>query len=327
VPAQPGPPGYFSSGSPSQGIRPTRVDADWLNTIQEELAYVIEGSGLILSKTDRTQLAQALSRLGRQRLTADLELFVGNAGSDNNTGLTPSTAFASMQHAYEYCRDRLDLNGHQVTVWLLDGAYAPLTASYPVVGPAIKFIGNPNAPGNVIVHNPSGPAITAVFNANIWLESFHVGASSAGSTDYLQSGSGIVASMASNIVVNNIDFGACSVAHMESLSGSNITLPGQGASLSISGPAMACMYAQYASTLTMVDGTITLVGNPAFSLGFAVSEGASSLLAWGMTFAGTASGPQFAVATQGMIFTQRGASAGYFPGSAPGTNDGTGIIQ
>jgi hypothetical protein len=55
----PNPNGFFTSGSP--GIVPaTVVDADWMNAVQEELANAIVGSGQTLSKTDRSQLAQAL---------------------------------------------------------------------------------------------------------------------------------------------------------------------------------------------------------------------------------------------------------------------------
>jgi hypothetical protein len=317
TPMQPGKvPGYFTDGDATTGTEATIVDADFLNSIQEELAYVIESSGLTLSKSDRTQLAQALQRLGRQRLIQDLELFVSNAGSDNNSGLTPNTAFASLSHAYAYVRDRLDLNGHQVTVWIIDGNYAPLWATFPVVGPPVKFIGNPQTPGNVKITNPNGPAVTGAFNANLWLESFHVGAAS-GTTDYLQSGSGIVASGAANITINNIECGACTTACLEALSASSISFPGAGASFTVVGGAQTCVSAGYGGILTLVDGTVNLIGTPHFSGGFAGAFGAGVVQAWGATFAGPATGPRYSLGTNGCAITSTG-NPNFFPGDQPG---------
>lgn len=52
----------FTNGSPVDGIPPTRVAADWLNTIQEELATVVESAGIELDQTgaDTGQLLQAI---------------------------------------------------------------------------------------------------------------------------------------------------------------------------------------------------------------------------------------------------------------------------
>jgi len=50
----------FENGNPSTGIQGTRVMAEWLNAIQEELCYVIEEAGLTLDTEDNTQLQKAL---------------------------------------------------------------------------------------------------------------------------------------------------------------------------------------------------------------------------------------------------------------------------
>jgi len=66
VPALPTPqaagtPGYFGRGNVGTGELPTTVTADFLNMIQEEIAHVVTGAGLTLSKTDHTQLATAIA--------------------------------------------------------------------------------------------------------------------------------------------------------------------------------------------------------------------------------------------------------------------------
>jgi hypothetical protein len=176
----------------------------------------------------------------RQRLNAPLSLYVSNAGDDTNPGTSPATAFASLQHAWNFIRDRLDLNGYQVTVNVADGAYAPLFAYYPIIGPTVKFIGNPSAPGNVLVSNPNGPAISAAYSAALWVESLSVSATSS-TSDYLEGGSGFVASNGANLVINNVACGACTAAHLEALSGGSISFPGPGGTMIASGSAMACL--------------------------------------------------------------------------------------
>jgi hypothetical protein len=55
--------GYFTEGDPTSATPATVVSADWLNAVQEELAYVIEQAGITLDKTSRTQLKSAIDKL------------------------------------------------------------------------------------------------------------------------------------------------------------------------------------------------------------------------------------------------------------------------
>ncbi len=58
----------FSEGNPELGQQATRVGADWLNAVQEEIANAVEGGGSVLDREDNGQLAAILanrtSRLG-----------------------------------------------------------------------------------------------------------------------------------------------------------------------------------------------------------------------------------------------------------------------
>jgi hypothetical protein len=51
----------FRDGNKALGISATIVQAEFLNSVQEEIANVIEGAGLVLNVADRTQLKQAIS--------------------------------------------------------------------------------------------------------------------------------------------------------------------------------------------------------------------------------------------------------------------------
>lgn len=63
-PVGPKPDAFFTKGDPGLGVPATKVKADWLNALQEEICYVIEQAGLALDKTDRTQLRTALQLMG-----------------------------------------------------------------------------------------------------------------------------------------------------------------------------------------------------------------------------------------------------------------------
>lgn len=58
-----GTPGYFGRGNIGTNTPPTTVTADFLNMIQEELAYIVAQGGLTLSKTNMTQVLTALQTL------------------------------------------------------------------------------------------------------------------------------------------------------------------------------------------------------------------------------------------------------------------------
>jgi hypothetical protein len=62
IPA-PGSQGFFSNGDPLTGQPATVVDAWWLNMIQEEIRNVVVGAGITPSKTDNTQLRQAIAAI------------------------------------------------------------------------------------------------------------------------------------------------------------------------------------------------------------------------------------------------------------------------
>ncbi|MBG3877239.1 phage tail protein [Desulfovibrio oxamicus] len=53
----------FSEGSPTLGIPPTMVTADWANAVQEEVTTVIAEAGIALDKEDNGQLRDAINAL------------------------------------------------------------------------------------------------------------------------------------------------------------------------------------------------------------------------------------------------------------------------
>ncbi|WP_413733158.1 hypothetical protein [Sodalis sp. RH20] len=60
--------GEWTNGNVAGGVSPTILDAAWLNTIQRELANVVQGGGLALDPTNDAQLLAALRSIFNGRL-------------------------------------------------------------------------------------------------------------------------------------------------------------------------------------------------------------------------------------------------------------------
>jgi hypothetical protein len=319
APNQPGTPGYYTEGSPTTGQQATIVSADWANAVQEELAYVVEQSGLTLSKTDRTQLYQAIARLTRQRLTANTIFYISSTGSDNNDGLTTATPWGTITHAYNFIRDRIDGNGYSVTIQLMDGTHQPATCVFPSVSVTPIINGNASDPSRVIVNNPSGPAIGALMGGGVQVQNFTVQAAGP-EGDFGSVGSGLLANTSPSVIVigPGMRFGPCTTAHIQTYEGGTILTTVANQAYTIFGGGERHFLAN-GGFITIPDAVITLQNTPAFSVAFAHAQG-GSIVAWKNTWTGAATGPRYLAALAGVINTA-GGGANYLPGSAAGTVD------
>jgi hypothetical protein len=80
---------------------------------------------------------------GRSRLSAAQNFYVASNGNDANNGLTVSTAFRTLQQAWNTILYNYDLNGYLATVNVADGTYAGVVCSGSPAGTGL--IGNFNA--------------------------------------------------------------------------------------------------------------------------------------------------------------------------------------
>lgn len=318
TPRQPGTPGFFTQGSPTTGQEATIVSDDWANATQEEICYVVEQAGLVLSKQDRTQLFQAIVRMTRFRLTANATFYVSPTGSDNNDGLTTATPWASITHAYSYIRDRIDGNGFSVTIQLMNGTHAAGYCYYPSVSVIPIINGNPADPTQVIVNNPNGPAICAAQGGVIMVQNFTVTAQGP-EGDYGSVGSGLLANAAPSVIIvgDGMRFGVCNTAHIQTYEGGTVSANKVGLAYQIVGGGERHYYTN-GGYITFPDSYVTLQNSPAFSIAFAATQSGGSIAAWNITFAGTATGKRYDAQLGGIINTQNGG-ANYFPGSIAGT--------
>ena len=337
-----GTPGFWTNGDQLTALPPTHVDDWWLNMVQEEILTVVTKAGLTPNKSDNTQLWQALTRRApRLVLEAATTFYVnGNpgAGSDLNDGLTPATAWATIQHACNYLLANVDFNFQVVTLQIADCAtpYSSFNLAGIPVGcfatSQLLIAGNLANPANVAIRGTvtNIPACLFFNSALATIQGVtltNTGASGGAFTQCITSASN------AQVVVKNVIFGATPGGdHMRSDLGGHIQLSGN---YTISGGAQNHMvagtlgYLGNAGLGGAIGGvlpppiTITLTGNPTFSNAFVwCTENALVLVAAGNTsYVGTAVGKRYAVDTNGTIVSAGGAN--FYPGTIAGTADAT----
>lgn len=256
----------------------------------------------------------------RHQLTSALNIYVATTGSDSsNSGLSVSSPFFTLQKAWNYIVNTIDLNGFNVTVNVANGTYTTgLTASGSPLGigsgNTITFLGNITTPSNCLIHvsTPDTHAIQAAFGANINISGFKVSSTGTGTS------SGVLSVIGSYVVITgNMEFGACTNSQIWATQGGNIQT--SGISYIVSGSAVTHFLTSFGGNIGIVGGTITISGTPAFATAFAAAIFAGVLQVIGSTFSGSATGPRYLASANGVINTS-GAGATYFPGNSSGTS-------
>jgi hypothetical protein len=243
----------------------------------------------------------------REVLFANRTYYVRTDGNDANTGLidTAGGAFLTIQHAVNVVA-ALDLSIYNVVIQLADGTYFHgCLASGPFVGSGILTIqGNNVTPSNVLVSTTSENAFCSNFSALI-VHDLKI--------ETTTSGYAIIATNNGAINFQGVDFGACSQSHIRAENGGIVTPTGNYV---ITGGAIHHFDA-FGIIRFSTAATVTLIGTPYFSYGFAFVQLSGFLVSWGVTYTGSATGYRFIVQKNGAIVTNAGGPS-YFPGDTAG---------
>lgn len=244
----------------------------------------------------------------REKLSANRTYYVRTDGADSNDGLanTSGGAFLTIQKALATAAS-LDCGTYNVTIKVADGAYNAAVQLRDMLGSGSFVLeGNTTTPSNVTITLASGNCISASPLTSWTVRGFKV--STAG-------GSGLVSSIpGSKLYYRDIDFGACSLAHLFALAKGYLQSLGNTA---VSGSAAVHWLAQSQGQIFDAGFTKTLTGTPAFSPFAQANEGAA-IKCNNVTFTGTATGSRYSVSDVAGIFTAGGA-ANYLPGNTSGS--------
>lgn len=250
----------------------------------------------------------------RELLTANRIYYVSTTGSDSNNGLSSSEPFLTIAKALTVALNTLDFVGFTVTIQLADGSYTgssvTIGAGVGVISPSSLVIrGNSTTPANVKV---TGTATTfAAQSANAICTVLDMEISSS-------SGSCLAAAAGGQIYFGNVRFGTAPGGQITVTEGGVVQAVGDYAII-----AGSSYHAQVAGGLFRNQGrAVTLSGAPAFTNAFIGCSRCGSAIAFGSTYAGSATGKPYDVNTNGVLLT----FGGTLPGNASATTASGGQV-
>ena len=336
APRAPGVPGYFTGGSPgSSGFAATVVRYEFMNSLQEELSHVVEAAGLTLNKTDNTQLFQALQKLFVYRtfVTQNMTIYVNpTTGNDANNGLTAGTAFLTIQAAINSVYRNYDWNGHSCTIQLADGTYnyttvagyAAMFSYFPfgMTQGGLRLNGNQPSPQNVRIVATNANCVS-VFGGNVGFSGLTLNATGNVNTIYANQGLGVAVNAGAWADFQNCRFETCGQGQITCGNGSVCTLQGTGNQFT--GTTGFSLGESCGGQIWFPGATFNVTGLTV-TTGFVYATEAGTINGQGASFIGSAIGPKYSVALNGIISTN-GGGANYFPGSTPGVSSTGGQYQ
>lgn len=261
---------------------------------------------------------QAKIIAAREVLTAARTYYVRADGSDSNDGLanTSGGAFLTIQKAVNVVAS-LDLSIYNVTIQVGAGTYTGgISIASPFLGGSVSLIGDTTTPSNVVISHSAYGSFSLSGGVSLSLGGFKIQNSAASSL-----GQGILLGGGAQLkLAGNMDFGACTRAHIEAVDNAIVSI---GTSYAVSGDAPAHWLFSSGASLTLSGQTISMSGGTrAFSLAFASAQNRSGLTVFNLTKSGSATGKYYD-STLNAVINVFGAGATALFGNSSGTT-GTG---
>lgn len=255
-------------------------------------------------------------RQTRMTLTANTTFYVATTGNDSNSGLLVGSPWLTLSHAAAFIQNSVDFNGKTVTIQIADGTYN---------GTQVLFYGN--CPGQVTPIQIRGNLVDTEHDAvilNLTTNNTVLTASAGASLNVqgvkLTSSGGLnacgaVALLGGTIRLDNVNYGACTQAHMLADVGGYI---GSGNAYVTGGAGYHALARNGGATIVLQNATETLVGTPAFTIYVgAYLTGVINCPAY--AFTGSATGKRYE--GQGnTVMSGTGVDVNYFPGNSAGTS-------
>lgn len=260
--------------------------------------------------------------MSRTVLTGPTTFYVSPAGADTNDGLTPATAWKTLQRAWNALQTQYDFGLQIVTVKIADGTYTGgmngtgVMLSQPGAGGLI-FEGNMTTPANVLISPAAGNPFSAAYGACFTVQGMRLQAAAGNGADLIVAGQGGWINIGDKMEFGNPGgqghLVACFGGRIVVLKGYKILAGGQYHMSAGDGGSI------YYNT----DGQPGLIAchnpnMPTFAAAFACAINGGIINCQAVTWGGGAYGPTFLAKNNGVISTYNG-NPNYFPGMIAGT--------
>jgi hypothetical protein len=226
-------------------------------------------------------------------------------------------AFSTIQKAIDTAC-ALDLSIYYVTINVADGTYSGFVLkNYIGVGP-IYIVGNTTTPANVDLSGASTNVQGSQWGRTYSLSGVKIANSA---------GNGMGLNGPGTLNINNMEFGACSAAHIRA--DNSCFVLGTNGTFKISGNAGYGWLVGFLSLINLDSSTITYTANVAYSQAhcYAQMEGLINVPAVTWTLGGnTVTGKRYNAYANATINTS-GGGATFIPGDVAGTTTGDGVYN
>ena len=155
----------FSDGDPSLGVPGTKVPAEWMNAVQEELCAILAAAGVALVKATSNQLAAALGLLARaQTWTAKQNFTAGASCSVEPTATTDVARKYDIDSRFPLPKSQQAAVGQQISA-SCGNTLATNTAWADVANLSVTIVttGRPV----MLMVQPDGSGNPAIWSANL----------------------------------------------------------------------------------------------------------------------------------------------------------------
>ena len=216
----------------------------------------------------KTRLQDVLMGGRTTIMNSDTDFYISATGNDGPQadGLTQSTAFATLQHAFDYVLEKFDLNGFTAYFNIGSGQnFAGVNVGSQLQGQSwsggMTWRGAGIGATRINSVNDNCFEITNQADALI----LDCALTATGSWDATWTGYGLWGGAGCTVNFDRLDFQACS-CHMSATMGTNMyTFPFENHSYTVSGGARVHIVVNLSSLFSLYQTTVTVTGNPNFS--------------------------------------------------------------
>jgi hypothetical protein len=273
--------------------------------------------GMVYDGT-KFQMVSMVASLARD-LTAPLTYYVRKTGNNANDGLTPATAFLTIQFAINKM-NTWNNRGYQFTIDVGDGTYEERIEAPVINGSGSCYLkGNTTSPANCIIWDNIGSSSQTtclrMAGSNYTVSGFKF---------ISNLGNGISSVQGAIVTVSNVDMGNCGRSHFEVLGPAEIVFPLAPAFVRVSGSTQ-----WHRACFGGVIRNLVLGGSPSCGLeiaaaisvsiwNYASARGYSAEIYSNITNKGLVSGGYKFVAEKNSVVDTNGQPAEYLPGTLAG---------
>jgi hypothetical protein len=295
----------------------------------------VDGQVLFASQLNGSeqQIINWINANGRQAIASNMTFYVSPGGSDSNNGLAPTAPFATFTAAWNTLLSNYAFASPTavVTIQAAPGSYNESILLNGVIP------GQRNS-SQVIINGSVGSPDTVQLTGDPCFQSNHGALVTIQGFNLTSSSNAIFADHYAIVRHSGNDFGACGVNHLIAVDSAIIAATGNYAISGGTGNNHArskgsgshVYISNVALNLTQPPPgpgpTVTINGTPAFGMSFLDARQLGLMTIQGAIFSGAATGAQYNVTDNGVIFTNT-SGAMVLPGNAPGTRTNGGVYD